>query len=336
MRDGGSNAFPHLSSTPEHTDVQQYSIRLSANNCVRPYHEVLPNLLSVNLSRYGYMPRTDRFITVQGLDVHYSEWGRSEAPPVVCVHGLSRVGRDFDPLAAALENEYRVLCPDLPGRGWSEWPDDSSAYARGAMVELLNAFCDALGLDALRWVGTSMGGSLGISLAGGALADRITHLVVNDVSPDPANDGTDEALERIVTYVSNPPVCNTVSDLEAFNREIYEERFSAMTDEEWRRFTITSACRTADGSITRAYDPSILQLFGDEYGTGPDPWDVWAAIEADLLILRGRDSGILPAGPYERMLAHQPDAETVEVDCGHAPVLNVPEQIDPIRVFFEQ
>jgi pimeloyl-ACP methyl ester carboxylesterase len=277
------------------------------------------------------MPRSDCFITVNDCEIHYSEWGDSGAPPVVCVHGLSRVGRDFDPLATALADEYRVLCPDLPGRGWSEWPDGTAAYTRGAMADLLEAFCDALGLDTVRWVGTSMGGSLGIMLAGGPMADRITHLVVNDVSPDPANDATEEALERIVTYVGNPPVRDTVTELEAYNREIYEERFSAMTDEEWRRFTITSACRTANGKITRAYDPDILQLFGDEYETGPDPWDVWAAIDTTLLILRGRDSGILPEGPYERMLTHQPDADTVEVNCGHAPALNVPEQIDPIR-----
>jgi pimeloyl-ACP methyl ester carboxylesterase len=282
------------------------------------------------------MPRSHHFITVTGREVHYSEWGDPDAPPVVCVHGLSRVGRDFDPLAAAIEDEYRVLCPDLPGRGWSEWPGGATAYTRGAMTDLLDAFCDELGLDTLRWVGTSMGGSLGIMLAGGPLADRITHLVVNDVSPDPANDATDEALNRIVEYVGDPPVRDTVTGLEAYNREIYEERFSAMTDAEWRRFTITSARRTADGKITRAYDPDILQLFGDQYETGPDPWDVWAGIEADLLILRGRDSGILPDSPYECMLDQQPDAETVEVDCGHAPVLNVPAQIDPIRALFER
>ncbi len=282
------------------------------------------------------MPRSDHFITVNEREIHYSAWGDPDAPPVVCVHGLSRVGRDFDPLATALADEYRVLCPDLPGRGWSEWPDGTAAYTRGAMADLLEAFCDALGLGTVRWVGTSMGGSLGIMLAGGPMADRITHLVVNDVSPDPANDATEEALERIVTYVGDPPVRDTVTELEAYNREIYEERFSAMSDEEWQRFTLTSACRTADGKITRAYDPDILQLFGDEYETGPDPWDVWAAIDADLLILRGRDSGILPKGPYERMLSHQPDADTVELGCGHAPALNVPEQIDPIRAFLAQ
>lgn len=283
------------------------------------------------------MPRSDHFVTINDLEIHYSEWGAPDAPPVVCVHGLSRVGRDFDPLAAALEDEYRVLCPDMPGRGWSEWPDDPAAYSNEAMVERLVAFCDTLGLDTVRWVGTSMGGGLGMELAGGPFADRITHLVVNDVSPDPSNDATDEALNRIVTYVGDPPVRATVAGLEAYYREVYEGRFSEMSDAEWRRFTVTSARRTDGGKITRAYDPRILNALGENEDAtegGPGPWDVWAAIDADILILHGRESEILPKAPYERMLELQPEAETVEVDCGHAPSLNVPAQTEPIREFF--
>lgn len=283
------------------------------------------------------MPRSDHFVTINGLEIHYSEWGAPDAPPVVCAHGLSRVGRDFDPLAAALEDEYRVLCPDMPGRGWSEWPEDPAAYTNESMIGVLIGFCDTLGLDSLRWVGTSMGGGLGMALAGGPLADRVTHLVVNDVSPDPAGGAKEEALNRIATYVGDPPVRDTVAELEAYYREVYGARYSAMTDEEWWRFTVTSVRRTDDGKITRAYDPRILSALGgnDESAEeGPGPWDVWTAIEADILILRGRDSEILPNAPYERMLELQPNAETVEVDCGHAPALNVPAQTEPIREFF--
>lgn len=282
------------------------------------------------------MARTDRLLSVKGLEVHYSEWGDPSAPPVVCVHGLSRVGQDFDPLAAALADEYWVRCPDMPGRGWSEWSRSTAPYSRDAMADLLHAFCDALGLESLRWVGTSMGGSLGITLAGGVLSERTTHLVVNDVPPDPVNDTTQEALDRIVKYVRHPPVRDTLSALETYNREIYGERFSPMTDEEWRRFTLTSACRTPDGKLTRAYRPNILELFGNGPEEGPTPWVLWAAISADVLILRGRDSGILPSGPFERMKEEQRDAKSVEVDCGHAPTLNVSDQIRPIRSFFAQ
>lgn len=281
------------------------------------------------------MARTDRFLTVDGIELHYSAWGDPDDPPIVCVHGLSRVGRDFDALAAELEEEYYVVCPDMPGRGWSEWPADTTAYTNERMAELLVGFCDELGSEELRWVGTSMGGGLGIALAGGALSDRITHLVVNDVSPDPANDAKESALERIVEYVGDPPVVDTVTELEAYYREIYGERFSAMTDEEWTAFTLRSARRTDDGGVTRAYDPRILEGLeaGADDDDGPDGWEIWEAIDAELMVVHGVDSEILPTPVYEEMLERRPDAETVEVDSGHAPMLNTADQIEPIRQF---
>lgn len=281
------------------------------------------------------MSRSDEFVTVDGTEIHYSAWGDSADPPVLCVHGLSRNGRDFDPLARALEDEYHVLCPDMPGRGWSEWADDpTDLYGDAAMVAALVGFCDELGLDSVRYVGTSMGGGLGMALAGGAMPDRISHLVVNDISPNPETDATPAALGRIMEYVPDPPTFETVTAMEDYLRDLYAGRFSEMSDAEWRRLTLTSARRTDDGQVTTAYDPRILD--GDEREDAPDPWDVWAAIEADIMVFRGVDSEILPQEPYERMLETQPGAETVEVDCGHAPALNVPEQTAPIRAFFAE
>lgn len=286
------------------------------------------------------MARTDRLLTVDGIELHYSAWGDPGDPPVVCVHGLSRVGRDFDALASALAEEYHVVCPDMPGRGWSEWPEDASAYSTERMAALLVEFCDDLGFEELRWVGTSMGGGLGIALAGGALSDRITHLVVNDVSPDPTGDAEEEALERIVDYVGDPPTVDTVSELESYYRELYEGRFSAMSDEEWTAFTLRSARRTDDGGVTRAYDPRILEGLGDEGGgeedagdEGRDGWSIWESTDAELMVVHGEDSEILPTPVYEEMLERRPDAESFEVDSGHAPMLDTPEQIEPIEEF---
>lgn len=279
------------------------------------------------------MGRTDRFVTVDGLELHYSEWGNPRDPPVVCVHGLSRVGRDFDQLATALEEEYHVLCPDMPGRGWSEWSDNPAAYTSETMAQRLVGFCDDLGLDSLRWVGTSMGGGLGMALAAGALADRITHLVVNDMPPDPAVHAEDVALERIDEYVGNPPHEDTVTDLVEYYKEIYQGRFSEMSEEEWVHFTVTSARRTDDGGVTRAYDPHILEALDPEAGDDQDPWEAWESIEAEVMIVHGADSEILPGPVYEEMLERRPDAASLEVDCGHAPKLNVSAQIDPIREF---
>lgn len=279
------------------------------------------------------MERVDRFRSVEGLELHYSEWGDASAPPVVCVHGLSRVGRDFDPIARQLAGTYRVLCPDLPGRGLSEWCDPA-AYTDEAVTELVVGFCDALGLESVRWIGTSMGGGLGMALAGGPLADRITHLVVNDISPDPIHDADDDALARINEYVPQPPTVDTVTELEAYYREIYGPRFSEMTDTEWRRFTVTAARRTDDGRIEPAYDPRIIEALGETNGSEADPWAVWEEITAGICIVHGTESGILPRASFERMLELQPDAETITVDCGHAPALNTDEQIEPIETFF--
>lgn len=279
------------------------------------------------------MPRQDRFITINGTELHYSDWGDEEAPPVVCVHGLSRVGRDFDPLAAALEDSYRVLCPDVPGRGLSEWAEQPAEEYRGpAIATLLVEFCRELDLAPVRWIGTSMGGSLGISLAADALSDRLSHLVVNDVGPDPPGTDTEGGVDRIIDYLTNPPRFDRLTDLEDYYRNVYES-FSAMTASEWRRFTLTSARRTDTGAFTPNYDPRVVEPLLAR--AQPELWAAWDAIEAEILLLRGTESDILSESTYQEMQARQPAADTLEFDCGHAPALNVPAQIDPIRVFLD-
>lgn len=281
------------------------------------------------------MSRTDEFVTVDGLELHYSEWGDPDAPPVVCVHGLSRVGRDFDPLAAALSDDYRVLAPDLPGRGLSQWADDERRYAGPALLDVCVGFCDALDLDDLRWIGTSMGGILGIQLAAGPLADRITYLVCNDAAPDPAGDeDAQEGVDRIVSYLEDPPTVDRLTDLEAFYRETYAT-FSAMTDAEWRRFAVTSARRTGDGQFSPAYDPRCVEPFLTE-PVDDDPWAAWDAIDAPTFVLKGARSDVLPDETAEEMRDRRPGVEMLEVDCGHAPSLNVPEQIQPIQAFLAE
>lgn len=279
------------------------------------------------------MARTDEFLAVDGTELHYSAWGDPDAPPVVCVHGLSRVGRDFDPLAERLADSYRVLCPDMPGRGLSEWADDPDAtYTGAAMGDLLVGFCDALDLDELRWVGTSMGGQLGMGLAAGPLESRITHLVMNDVGPAPAEDeGAEEGIERIVEYLTDPPAFDRLTDLEGYYRETYDT-FSAMTDAEWRRLTRTSARRTDEGQFAPAYDPRVVEpLLTTEPAV--NPWAAWEAIDAPTLVLKGADSDILADDTFEEMQRRRPEIETLVVDCGHAPALNVDEQVDPLRAF---
>ena len=289
--------------------------------------------------------RTDEFADVDGVELHYSAWGDPSDPPVVCVHGLSRVGQDFDPLAHELADEYRVLCLDMPGRGLSQWAPEGAAgewYTGARMTDLLVGFFDELGIESGRYVGTSMGGKLGMALAAGPLASRITHLVVNDVGPvTAADDEGGEGIQRIIDYLTDPPKFDRLTGLEAYYRETYST-FSEMTDAEWRVFTVGSARRTDEGAFAPAYDPRVVEPWLAIRGslltewTHADPWGAWEAIDVPTLVLKGKRSDILADETFAEMRERRPEIETVVVDSGHAPSLNVPEQVEPIRELFER
>lgn len=274
----------------------------------------------------------DRFVTVDGLELHYTEWGAEHDEVVVCVHGFSRTGRDFDGIASHLAQEYRVLCPDVPGRGRSEWSDDpEQRYSRSALASTMAGFPEALGIDSLRWVGTSMGGAIGIQVAGGPLRDRITHLVLNDIGPGPApgEEPSTAGRERIYDYLSQPPSFDRYSELESYYREIYG---AGRSQERWRSFTLTSARRRDDGGVTPNYDPAIVDV---GFAEGPrDHWAEWDAISADVLVLRGAESDVLSRATTEAMTARGPDCEVVEFPgIGHAPSLTGDEQLDLVTSF---
>ena len=275
--------------------------------------------------------RRDGLVDVDGTEIHYSAWGDRDADPVVCVHGFSRTGRDFDDLAAALADDYRVLCPDVPGRGMSEWSQSPETdYTAAALAGAIEGFVDAVGLDAMRWVGTSMGGAMGIRLAGTTLRDRITHLVLNDIGPGPVEDeGERGGTERIGDYLANPPRVRTLSALEAYFRDVYGAN---KPNADLRRLALTSARRTDDGDWTPNYDPEIVAVRFDD----PEPrdlWDEWEAVRADPLILRGAESDVLSGAELAEMTRRR-DAEVVEYPgIGHAPSLASPEQIAAVSDF---
>ncbi|WP_267641766.1 alpha/beta fold hydrolase [Haloarchaeobius amylolyticus] len=279
------------------------------------------------------MTRTDEFVTVDGTELHYSAWGDPDDPVVVCVHGLSRNGRDFDPLASELADDYRVLCPDMPGRGLSEWADDpDTGYTWPALRDTVLGFCDALDLDEFRYVGTSMGALLGITLASTALDGRVTHLVCNDIGPVLTQ--ADDGVDRIESYLTNPPVCETVTDLEDWYRETYATS-NEKTDAQWRRFTLTSMRRRDDGLVTRDYDERIVTplLRGEDDVSDAEAWRRWESLECPVFVVWGRESDILHEATVEEMLERRPETEVLELDCGHPPGLNVAAQIAPIRRF---
>jgi len=269
------------------------------------------------------------YVEAEGFEVHVTEWGDPAKPALVMWHGLARTGRDFDEAAAALSDSYFVLCPDTLGRGLSSWARDFRAdysYANFGRVAL--SILARYGIDRLRWVGTSMGGLIGVTLAAGALKDRITHLVINDIGPDIPPAGA----ERITAYVGAPPVYDTVAELEAWLRANYAP-FGDNTDAFWRRMADTSARRTDDGRVTVHYDPNIVSQF-THHKADLDVWDAYDTVGAKALLIRGESSDVLADAVAREMTRRGPrPALHVIAGCGHAPTLADEAQIALLRQF---
>jgi pimeloyl-ACP methyl ester carboxylesterase len=261
--------------------------------------------------------------------MHHTEWGRPDAPPLVLWHGLARTGRDFDDIAAALSDTYRVICPDTIGRGLSEWSTDPDRdYCFAAYARQAETLVNALRLDRFRFLGTSMGGALGIAAGATTLLGRISHMVLNDIGPT----FPQASFERIRIYVGAPPDFATVTELEAYFRTIYTP-FGAHTDTQWRRMAETGMRRLPNGRITTHYDPAIARQFF-AHPRDFEQWDAYDALTMPTLVLRGVASDLLLADVAQAMTQRGPRAKVVEIPgCGHAPALNVASQIDIVRRF---
>jgi pimeloyl-ACP methyl ester carboxylesterase len=267
----------------------------------------------------------------------YREWGDPIAARVViCVHGLTRNGRDFDTLAVSLAVAgCRVVCPDVVGRGDSGWLADPAGYGFPQYVADMTLLLAHLEVEAVDWVGTSMGGLIGMMLAAqpGTLLGR---LVLNDVGPFLPK----AALERIAGYVGHDPRFADRAAAEAYLREIHGG-FGALADHEWRHLTETSVVVAESGgegggqaaqALRLHYDPGIGAGFRTRPVEDVDLWAVWDRITVPSLVLRGADSGLLLPETAAEMTRRGPRAELVEIaDCGHAPALMDPSQVALVR-----
>jgi len=290
------------------------------------------------------MSCASRYIRCAGLEIHYTDWTPAEHQAnkgtIIAWHGLARTGRDMDELAEHLSARgWRVICPDTVGRGLSQWssrPDEE--YCLPFYARLARELLDGLGLQAVHWVGTSMGGAIGTLCAGGltepSLKGRILSLVLNDNAPELAQ----PAIDRIRAYAGQPPAFETVTELEDFFRQVYKP-YGWLSDAQWRRLAETSTRRLPDGRITPHYDPAMVRQFI----VHPDDYLIWAhydTIEVPVLLLRGAESDLVLQDTVPRMRARGPGArgllQTIEVPgCGHAPALNVPQQLDWVTGFIE-
>ena len=287
------------------------------------------------------MAFTSNYATCAGREIHYTEWCAEHRRTVVAWHGLARTGRDMDELAQALAAEgFRVVCPDTIGRGYSQWsPDPGNEYKLEFYARLAADLFDRLGIARAHWIGTSMGGAIGTVCASGLfqpqLKDRIQSLVLNDNAPRLAQ----AAVERIRSYAGNPPAFDTMAQLEAFFRTVYKP-YGWLSDAQWKRLTETSTRRLPDGRVTPHYDPAMVRQFID-HPRDYDLWEHYDRIRVPVLLLRGEDSDLVLRDAAQEMLTRGPGllglAKVVEVPgCGHAPALNVPEQLDLVRKFVEQ
>jgi pimeloyl-ACP methyl ester carboxylesterase len=276
------------------------------------------------------MSFTSHYLSCEGRELHFTQWGAGHAETVIAWHGLARTGRDMDDIAAHLAQRWRVICPDTIGRGLSQWsPAPADEYCLAFYVRLAQALLDQLGVSRCLWLGTSMGGAIGLRAAATALRGRIRRLVLNDIGPSLAP----EAVDRIRTYAGNPPAFATVSELERYFRTVYAP-FGHLSEAQWRRLAETSVRRLSDGRVTPHYDPAMVQQF-QHHPLDYEQWDAWDALDVPVLCLRGESSDLLLPETAEQMRNRGPRAVVVEIaGCGHAPALNVPAQYALVERFF--
>jgi pimeloyl-ACP methyl ester carboxylesterase len=270
-----------------------------------------------------------KFAVCAGRELHYVEWGAQHRETVLAWHGLARTGRDMDDIAAHLAQRFRVICPDTIGRGLSEWsPQPEKEYCLAFYATLATALLDQLGVDQAHWLGTSMGGAIGLHAAAGPLRGRIRRLVLNDIGPQLG----EAAVARIRAYAGNPPQFERLSELEQYFRTVYRP-YGWLSDAQWRRLAETSARRTPEGGFTPHYDPKMVLQFTHHPGDY-DQWDAYDALDIPTLCLRGADSDLLLPETAEAMRARGPRAVVVTIPgCGHAPALNVPDQFALVERF---
>jgi len=267
----------------------------------------------------------------------FDEWGNlddPDAPVVVCVHGLTRNGRDFDALAEALSDRFRVICPDLPGRGESDWLADPMLYQAQhyvtALAHLL-AWIDR----SVAWVGTSLGGICGMVIAA-AEGSPVNRLVLNDIGPFiPA-----DSLRRIRDYMvasGDSPLMTRFPDLESIERHLrlVHAPFGPLSDKQWTDMARNSSRKLPDGGFTLHYDPRIAEPMRGHDPVDVDMWPLWDRICVPRMVIRGETSDVLTAEACARMEASGARAFIVP-ETGHAPALLDPRQIAAIQNFLTE
>ena len=263
----------------------------------------------------------------------YTEWGDSQNPRVlVCVHGLTRNGRDFDALAEAMSAHYRVICPDVVGRGRSGRLRDPAAYGIPQYLADMVTLVARLNVERIDWVGTSMGGLIGMALAAQE-GTPIGKLLLNDVGPMI----TVDSLKRIATYVGVDPTWPTFNDALAYVKQI-SAPFGALSEAQWWHLSETSVAQRADGRWGFLYDPLIANPFKASFvDQDINLWPVYGQIKCPTMVVRGAESDLLTRETWLQMGEFGPRAKLAEIPgVGHAPMFLSDDQIALVRDFLLQ
>ena len=262
--------------------------------------------------------------------IAYLEWGDPDNEQVlICVHGLTRCARDFDNLAAAMSDRYRVVCPDVAGRGDSAWLADPMLYQLAQYVADMVTLIARLDVEQVHWVGTSMGGLIGMALAAQP-GTPVAKFVINDAGPVISK----VSLERIATYVGVAPAFPDLAAADKYIRAV-SATFGPHTDAEWRFLTEVVVRKNADGSLRMHYDPRVAEPVRAAMPEKDlELWPLWDAIRCPTLLLRGALSDLLTRATSEQMTQRGPKAKLVELPgIGHAPTLMHADQIKLVRDF---
>lgn len=257
--------------------------------------------------------------------ISYTEWGAEHKNVVVCIHGLTRNGRDFDFLAEKLAQNFRVICPDMAGRGKSEWLKDYTWYNNDVQVADTLALMQHIGAKSYDWVGTSMGGLMGM-IVGALHPQLIKKMVINDIGAFISADG----MRRIKGYVKDEILFPNYEIAEERFREIFAP-FRIETEAQWQHMLKHGLRETSDGKFSFNHDPAMGKAFAGEQDF--DLWRLWRAGKAQTLLLRGAESDIFPREVADKMASAE-RVEFVEFEgFGHVPPLMNAEQIGVVEEF---
>lgn len=284
-------------------------------------------------------PQPDRVGSVMSISkngfhrIAYVEWGDPDSDRVaLCVHGLSRQGRDFDLLAAHLASRgWRVICPDLVGRGQSDWLRDPEEYNLPQYSVDMTVLIARLGVRKVTWIGTSLGGLIGMVVAGQA-DTPVSTLVVNDIGPFLPW----QALHRLASSVrSSPTSFSSFPAALAFYRQSLAP-FGRLSDEEWEHLARHNVEMLPDGSCRKFADPEITAAFKPGWYFNLSLWSTWDSIRCPVYGLRGAESDLLSPSIAHEMSRRGPKATMVDIpECGHAPALMDVDQIALITGWLE-